>query len=197
MNNTFHDNNLENIESQIWELLLQSSHSANTPFHQGNIATINHNVPEQRTVILRSVDISKRLLSFNTDVRSLKIEQLETNNSVSWLFYDKTLKVQLRMYARAVIHWNDTVAELGWEKSRLSSKMCYTTQQKSGSFIDKPEFVEVNRTDIEDELLDFARGNFAVVETQVYAIDFVFLNRNGNKRAYFDYESNHFQWRQV
>ena len=197
MNNTFHDNNLENIESQIWELLVQSSHSANTPFHQGNIATINHNVPEQRTVILRSVDISKRLLSFNTDVRSLKIEQLETNNSVSWLFYDKTLKVQLRMYAKAVVHWNDAVAELGWEKSRLSSKMCYTTQQKSGSFIDKPEFVEVNRTDIEDELLDFARGNFAVVETQVYAIDFVFLNRNGNKRAYFDYESNHFQWRQV
>ena len=101
------------------------------------------------------------------------------------------------MYARAIIHRNDAVAELAWEKSRLSSKMCYTTQQKSGSFIDSPELIEVNRTDVKVELLDFARGNFAVVETQVYAIDFVFLNRNGNKRAYFDYESNRFQWRQV
>ena len=197
MNNIFHDNNLEEIDAQIWELLVQSSNSANTPFHQGNVATINNNIPEQRTVILRSVDASQKILSFNTDIRSLKIEQLKINNSVSWLFYDKTLKVQLRMYARAIIHRNDAVAELAWEKSRLSSKMCYTTQQKSGSFIDSPELIEVNRTDVKVELLDFARGNFAVVETQVYAIDFVFLNRNGNKRAYFDYESNRFQWRQV
>ena len=197
MNNTFHDNNLEDIETQIWELLVQSSNSANTPFHQGNVATINNNIPEQRTVILRSVNASRKILSFNTDIRSLKIEQLKINNSVSWLFYDKTLKVQLRMYAKAIIHRNNAVAELAWEKSRLSSKMCYTTQQKSGSFIDSPEFVEVNRTDVEVELLDFARGNFAVIETQVYAIDFVFLNRNGNKRAYFNYETNLFQWRQV
>ena len=197
MNSTFHGNNLGDIESQIWELLVQSSNSANTPFHQGNVATINNNTPEQRTVILRSVDASRKILSFNTDIRSLKIEQLKINNSVSWLFYDKTLKVQLRMYAKAIIHRNNAVAELAWEKSRLSSKMCYTTQQKSGSFIDSPEFVEVNRTDVEVELLDFARGNFAVIETQVYAIDFVFLNRNGNKRAYFDYETNRFQWKQV
>ena len=197
MNNKFYDSNLKDIESQIWELLVQSSNSANSPFHQGNIATINHNIPEQRTVILRNVDAFEKTLSFNTDIRSLKIEQLKINNSVSWLFYDKTLKVQLRMYAKAIIHRNDEVTTLAWEKSRLSSKMCYTTIQKPGSFIDIPEFVEVNQTDMQVELIDFARDNFAVIETQVYAIDFVFLNRLGNKRAYFDYESNRFQWRQV
>lgn len=197
MNSKFYHNNLEDIEAEIWELLVQSSNSANTHFHQGIIATINHNIPEQRTVILRNVDIYAKTLSFNTDIRSLKIEQLEVNNSVSWLFYDKILKVQLRMYAKAVVHRNNAVAELAWEKSRLSSRMCYTTIQKPGSFIDSPEFVEVNQISVDDELLDFARDNFAVIETQVYAIDFVFLNRNGNKRAYFDYESHNFQWRQV
>jgi hypothetical protein len=197
MNSKFHDNNLEDIEAQIWELLVQSSNSANTPFHQGIIATINDNIPEQRTIILRSVNVSQKTLSFNTDIRSLKIEQLQVNNSVSWLFYDKILKVQLRMYAKAIVHHNNTVSELAWEKSRLSSRMCYTTIQKPGSFIEKPEFVEVNQISIDDELLDFARENFAVIETQVYAIDFVFLNRNGNKRAYFDYQSHDFQWRQV
>lgn len=197
MNSKFNDNNFEEIEAEIWELLIQSSNSANTPFHQGIIATINDNVPEQRTVILRNVDVFTRTLSFNTDIRSLKIEQLHVNDSVSWLFYDKILKVQLRMYAKAIVHHNNAVSELAWEKSRLSSKMCYTTIQKPGSFIEIPEFVEVNQTEVADELLDFAHDNFAVIETQVYAIDFVFLNRSGNKRAYFDYQNKLFQWRQV
>lgn len=197
MNSKFNDNKLEDIEAEIWELLVQSSNSANTPFHQGIVATINQNIPEQRTVILRNVDIYAKMLSFNTDIRSLKIEQLQVNNSVSWLFYDKILKVQLRMYAKAIVHHNNAVSELAWEKSRLSSRMCYTIIKKPGSFIDSPEFVEVNQISVEAELLDFARDNFAVIETQVYAIDFVFLNRNGNKRAYFDYQSHNFQWRQV
>lgn len=197
MNSKFFDNNLEDIEAEIWELLVQSSNSASTPFHQGIIATVNDKIPEQRTVILRNVDISQKTLSFNTDIRSLKIEQLQINNSVSWLFYDKILKVQLRMYAKAVVHHNNVVTELAWEKSRLSSRMCYTTIQKPGSYIENPEFVEVNQISVDDELLDFASDNFAVIETKIYAIDFVFLNRNGNKRAYFDYESYTFQWRQV
>lgn len=197
MSTKFYHNNLEDIEIQIWELLSHSATSANSPFHQGVFASINNNIPEQRTVILRNANKSEKTLSFNTDIRSLKIEQLKINDFISWLFYDKTLKVQLRIYAKAIIHIGDFVAETAWEKSRLSSKICYTTQRKPGSFINEPEFVEVNQTDVEPELLSFARNNFAVVETKIHAVDFVFLNRKGNKRAYFDYESNIFQWRQV
>jgi pyridoxamine 5'-phosphate oxidase len=101
------------------------------------------------------------------------------------------------MYAKAIVHIDDDVTEIAWGKSRLSSKLCYTTQQKPGSFIDEPEFIEVNQTNVEPELLEFAHDNFAVIETKIHAIDFVFLNRKGNKRAYFDYESNIFRWRQV
>jgi pyridoxamine 5'-phosphate oxidase len=197
MNDQLYHSNLQDIEIQIWELLYQATKSANTPFHQGVFASINHNIPEQRTVIVRNVNIAEKTISFNTDIRSLKIEQLKINDSVSWLFYDKITKIQLRMYAKAVIHREDDIAESAWEKSRLSSKMCYTTIQKPGSFIEEPELVEVNRTDVEPELLEFAHDNFAVIETKVYAIDFVLLSRNGNKRAYFDYEGNVFNWRQV
>ena len=197
MNTEFNHNNLKDIEIQIWELLKQSTNSANTPFHEGILASINHNIPEQRTVILRDVNSCQKTISFNTDIRSLKIEQLKVNNSVSWLFYDKTIKIQLRMYAKAIIHVSDATSEMAWEQSRLSSKICYTTQQKPGSFINEPELVEVNQTNVEPELLAFAHDNFAVIETEIHAIDFVFLNRKGNKRAYFDYENNIFQWRQV
>jgi len=43
--------------------------------------------------------------------------------------------------------------------------------------------------------MEFALDNFAVIEIAVYAIDFVFLNKNGNKSVYFDYHANDFQWR--
>ena len=197
MDTEFYHNNLKDIEVQIWELLDQSANSANSPFHQGVFASINNNIPEQRTVILRNANYSERTLTFNSDIRSLKVEQLKINNSASWLFYDKTLKVQLRMYAKTIVHVDNVTTEIAWEKSRLSSKLCYTTQQKPGSFINEPEFIEVNQTEVEPELLIFAYDNFAVIETKIYAIDFVFLNRKGNKRAYFDYEDNIFQWRQV
>lgn len=197
MNNSLYDYSLTEIETHIWETLLQSSKSANTPFHQGSFATINNNIPEQRTVILRNVNVTEKTISFNTDIRSLKIEHLQANDSVSWLFYDKYTKIQLRIYGKAVVHYKDEVSELAWEQSRLSSKMCYATQQKPGNFVENPELIKVNQTEISDELLTFAHENFAVISSKIYAIDYVILNRMGNKRAYFDYKNNVFQWRGV
>jgi pyridoxamine 5'-phosphate oxidase len=197
MNDSLYDYSLTEIEKHIWVTLLQSSKSANTPFHQGNFATINDNIPELRTVILRNVNVAEKSISFNTDIRSLKIEQLKSNDSVSWLFYDKISKIQLRIYAKAVVHYKNEVSELAWENSRLGSKMCYTTQQKPGSLIENPELIEVNQLEMSEELLTFAYDNFAVVTSKIHAIDYVILNRMGNKRAYFDYENSVLQWRGV
>lgn len=197
MDNPIFNYSLEEIETHTWETLLQSTKTANSPFHQGTFATINHNIPEQRMVILRNVNVLERSISFNTDIRSLKIDHLQSNDSVSWLFYDKVSKVQLRLYAKAFVHYKDKVSELAWEKSRLGSKMCYTIQQKPGSFVANPELIEVNQLEMSEALLTFAHDNFAVVSSSVYAIDYVILNRMGNKRAYFDYRNHVFQWRGV
>jgi pyridoxamine 5'-phosphate oxidase len=197
MNEIFAQKNLTEIEAYIWELLVQSVNSSKTPFHQGCVATINNNIPEQRTVVLRGADYDEKILSFNTDIRSLKIEHLTSNNAVSWLFYDTKLKVQLRMYGNAKIHFNDVVSKLAWNNTRLASKICYTTQAKPGSLIPTPELIDVNQKEVGEDLLVFAENNFAVIETKIYAIDFVFLNREGNRRAFFDYKTNQYEWKQV
>jgi pyridoxamine 5'-phosphate oxidase len=191
------ENNLIDIEKQIWLLLEQSVKTAKSAFHQGYIATINNDFPEQRTVILRKVDSDDKTLRFHTDIRSEKIVHLKNNNSVSWLFYDAELKLQLRIYSKAVIHFDDEIANLAWENSRLPSKMCYTTQAKSGSIIAEPEFLDVNKKYFEPELMDFARNNFCIIETKAVAMDFVFLNAKGNKRGFFDYSTGDFNWRQI
>lgn len=197
MNQVFAQNNLNEIEAHIWELLVQSVNSSKTPFHQGCVATVNNNIPEQRMVVLRGANAVEKTLSFNTDIRSVKIEQLTVNNTASWLFYDTKLKVQLRMYAHAYIHFEDDVSKIAWQHTRLASKICYTTQAKPGSHIPMPELIDVNQKEVSNELLEFAENNFAVIETKIYAIDFVFLNREGNRRAFFDYHTNCYQWKQV
>lgn len=191
------ENDLIDIEKQIWLLLEQSVKTAKSAFHQGYIATINNDFPEQRTVILRKVDNEEKTLRFHTDIRSEKTAHLKNNNSVSWLFYDAELKLQLRIYSKAEIHYRDDIADIAWKNSRLPSKMCYTTQAKSGSIIAEPEFIDVNKKDFEPELLDFARNNFCVIETKAVAMDFVFLNAKGNKRGFFDYLTGNFHWRQI
>lgn len=193
----FAQNNLNQIEAYIWELLVQSVDSAKTPFHQGCFATVNDGIPEQRMVVLRGADAIEKTLSFHTDVRSLKIEHLHLNQAVSWLFYNTKIKVQLRMYAHANIHFEDDISKNAWQKTRLASKICYTTQAKPGSLIATPELIDVNQKEVSEELLLFAEKNFAVIKTKIYAMDFVFLNREGNRRAFFDYRTNSYAWKQV
>lgn len=197
MRDTLLENDLIEIEKQIWLLLQQSVKTAKSAFHQAYIATINDNFPEQRTVVLRNINIEGKTLRFHTDIRSEKIKHLTKNNSLSWLFYDAELKLQLRINSIASIHSEDEIADFAWGNSRLASKMCYTTQAKSGSFIAEPEIVDVNQKEIEPQLLDFARKNFCVVEARAFAMDFVFLNAKGNKRGFFDYQTGEFRWRQI
>lgn len=197
MKETLLGNDLIEIEKQIWLLLEQSVKNAKSAFHQAYVATIHNNLPEQRTIVLRNINIDEKKLRFHTDIRSEKIKHLQNNRSLSWLFYDTELKLQLRIYTKAEICYNDEIAKVAWENSRLSSQMCYTTQAKSGSIIDKPEVIDVNQKDIEPELLEFARNNFCVVEAKAFTMDFVFLNAKGNKRGFFDYNVNKFYWRQI
>lgn len=197
MKETLLENNLPEIEKQIWLLLQESVKNAKSAFHQGSIATINNNFPEQRTVVLRNVNLGEKTLRFHTDIRSEKVNHLYQNNALSWLFYDAELKLQLRIYTTATIYNSNDITKNAWENSRLASKMCYTTQATSGSILSEPEIIDVNKKDVEPELLDFAYNNFCVIETKAFAMDFVFLNAKGNKRGFFDYKAHEFYWRQI
>ena len=197
MNEWYLQFDLTATEAGIWQLLQQAVGSYKAPFHHAVVATINHSMPEARTVILRKVLVPERKLFFHTDIRSPKMEQLQWQPQVTWLFYDPGLRMQLRCYASAVVHTNDAVADAGWEHSRLASRLTYTPSSAPGTFLEEPELIDLNRVDVEQQVLDTARSQFAVVETRVTSIDWVFLHYLGNRRALFNYETGAFQWKQV
>jgi hypothetical protein len=136
-------------------------------------------------------------LFFHTDIRSQKIKQIKENPWVSWLFYDEKSKLQLRLYATAIIHTKDAVTDYGWEHSRLAGKLTYTTSSPSGTELDAPELINLSIKEADEALLETARNHFCVVETIVNKMDWVFLHLSGNRRAIFNYENGFKTWVQV
>jgi hypothetical protein len=194
MEDLFLQDNLSMIEQSIWEMLGRGVNSFKAPFHQGVVATVYHNHPELRTVVLRDVETSMRMLRFHTDIRSAKILQLNNNNQICFLFYDSDLRIQLRCSGIATVHHLDAIAEKAWKKSRLPSQLCYTNLLPPGSVLSEPLLIDLNRKEVEEGELVLAYENFAVVNTEINKIDWVYLHHKGHRRAIFDYHLNAFHW---
>ena len=197
MDDLFLQYDLSAIESKVWELLQESVSSFKAPFHTGVVATIDEQQPELRTVVLRHADAQQKKLFFHTDIRSPKVNQLQMQPQLSWLFYDKDIRMQLRLIAIAIVHLDDEVANKAWEESRLSSRLTYTTSSASGTILSTPELIDLNQKEVVPELIDIAWKNFCVVETTIQQMDWAFLHHSGNRRASFHYNTNQFQWIQV
>ena len=194
MEEVFLQDNLSMIEQSIWLMLEKGVTSYKAAFHYGTIATVNQEFPELRTVILRDVKKQQRKLSFHTDVRSSKTDQMKLNSNIAFLFYDPDLRIQLRCSGSAYVHHLDEIASVAWQKSRLSSQLCYTNTLPPGSIVTEPVLIDLNRKEVNDEELNIAYQHFAVIEIDVKKVDWLFLHYKGHRRAFFDYQKDEFHW---
>ena len=83
----FYDD-LEKTYENIWDQLIIGKSKSKSELHQGYISTFNESFPSVRTVVLRHVDKKNNTISFHTDIRSSKIDEIKKNNAVTMLFYD-------------------------------------------------------------------------------------------------------------
>ncbi|MBX2873473.1 MAG: pyridoxamine 5'-phosphate oxidase family protein [Saprospiraceae bacterium] len=79
--------------------LLRSNADRKHPFRLMYLSTFGE-YPEVRTVVKRKVD-SELKLTFFTDSRSPKVDQLREHPKVSVLFYHPKKKLQIRLYGQA------------------------------------------------------------------------------------------------
>ncbi|PIO48212.1 MAG: pyridoxamine-phosphate oxidase [[Chlorobium] sp. 445] len=186
---------LEAILSEAWVLLEQGVKDRRSPMHTGVFTTIRGTFPEARTVVLRSVDAKARKLYCHTDIRSAKVEDLRHNPNCAWLFYHPEHKIQLRFLGTATIHHSTPLAEARWKATKLMSRRCYATTLPPGTKVEEPSsglpdyLIERNPTEQESEI---AAENFAVIETQVHALDWLLLDAKGHRRAKFEWQDEMF-----
>ena len=179
---------LETIPASAWRLLQTGVEVASHPFHTPSIATIGQHGPMQRTVVLRFVDPNEHLLVCHTDRRSAKAREIIDQPKMSWHFYDRKLKLQLRLHGRGVLHTDDPLADACWDRSAARSRVCYNTAVGPGSPVRRPPLAP-GAIASEAEAAD-ARSNFAAIACRVDFLDWLYLSREGHRRAMFDLADN-------
>ena len=180
------DFTLETLEDHIWALLVRGKADRRHGFHLPVVATGSPSGGvDARTVVLRRVDRSRRMLAFHTDARSPKLQQLTAGASVAWVLYAPKLKQQVRARGR-VAALSPAVVEEAWAQTGLSSRRCYLVSAAPGSPITAPEegwvhgLSGANPTAAESEA---GRAAFTVVETIIEHIDWLYLQARGHLRA--------------
>ena len=175
----------EEIPQVMWGLLHAAITERRHAFHTPVLLNQGAEGAEARTVVLRWVDTDQRLLHCHTDIRSPKVQALQADPRVGWLFYDAGAAVQMRLKAHATLHHKDDIAETGWANSTRNSRMCYRHQRGPGMQLENgplsPDFLESDGFE-----------NFTVVRTQVHQMEWLFLRHSGHRRCCFNFVDG--QW---
>ena len=169
----------------------KSLKNAKHEYHSFCFSTINFDTPSVRTVILR--DFNKKVLLFNSDIRSNKIQDIYSNPKVSALFYDKDRRVQLRFLGTAIVNHENEFAKKVWNNVSLQSRKCYMGPFEPGSKLNEwiPNLPKKYlKSDPEREDSQFGFSNFCSIEISIMSLEVLELHYDGHIRFMVDYNSN-------
>ena len=190
----------QNNPEDIFQDELQDLHSAVKDaaheYHLFTVATSSNNIPELRTVVLRDIDLDNYKISFHTDSRSPKYNQLIKNSSVSALFYSISKRTQIRIKGNAEASKDKELLRSLWDKLSKDSKECYQGEiPPSGIMPDTKILNDI----IDDPSMDnnnFGFENFSRITIDVSSFEILRLHHLGHKRLLCDLSKNDtsFQW---
>ena len=186
-------NNLDKTYSKIWDLLNAGLKNRNSPFHIPVFISGNENKSEARIVVLRGVNKKVGKIWFHSDIRSNKIKTLKFNSKVSLLFYDKSEKIQLRVYGNVKINYKNDLTKKSWKKTAHMSRQCYLVDKAPGSEVTSPTSgltTEIDNLKYTKEESEYGYRNFCVIETFIKSIEWLYLAAKGHRRAYFFFKND-------
>ena len=184
---------LSGLEKDCWLRLLNGSIKYKDPLHNPAVANVNKTGVNLRIVVLRKVWADKKLLAFNTDIRSGKWLELASDNKISWLFYDDAHKLQIRVGGHSELHSSDSVADEAWAASSMSSRKIYMINPGPSVITSEPSNGLPGAFETKDpsaEESEAGRKNFGTVVTNVDWMEWLWLNSKGHRRAVFNYNND-------
>jgi hypothetical protein len=150
-----------------------------TPFRTADLATHNPTgYPQVRALTLRAFDGEARCLTFFTDIRSPKLGQIEQDPRVSVVFYDPQERVQVRVDGTAQIENQTQAAREAWARVPEPSRKNYSAGNAPGSVLES-----INNLTGDPSTDGFE--NFALLKVNILALEWLYLHREGNRRAVF------------
>lgn len=176
----FHDD-LAAARAELWRLLADGVEHGRSAFHTPSLATVDgRGRPRSRTVVLREADAEAGTLRFHCDRRSDKAAEIAAHAPCALHVYDRAAKIQLRIEGRGRLHADDAVAEAAWAGSRPMSRVGYGIVPGPGTGLTSGGAYAVPD---EAEASAIGRPNFSAVVIRADALDFLYLDRRGHRRA--------------
>ena len=172
---------LDKGELKIWDLLAQGVVNKKSKFHTPTLSTINGNMINSRTIILRKVDNKKKMLFFYSDSRSRKVLNIKQNNNVTVHLYEPRFKLQVQLYGHAKIENNSENTKNIWSNLNSFSKKNYLSALSPGEKINSLDNLKYN-TDYEE-----AFYNFSLIYFKVSKLECLQLSDIKNIRVEFVY----------
>jgi pyridoxamine 5'-phosphate oxidase len=186
-------NDLNKIEKDCWLRLekgaLESRGAMRTPV----VANTNAAGINMRTVILRNAQPGKKQLTFYTDIRSGKWKEIQQTNNTSWLFYDEKTYIQIRASGSSSLHHDDATADEAWANNNITNRKNYLSILIPSENTNLPENelpTDAEPLPLSLEQSEAGRKNFGLVITQIKWMEWLWLNKNGHRRANFIYEGD-------
>ena len=175
---------LQEVLNAAWSLIKEGVSDRRSSFHLPTVASISSGgSPTMRTVVLRGVDVTNRVLRFHTDSRSAKFSELSVHPRIALHFYDASIKTQIRLDATAELHLKDPLAVAAWEASRPFSRLCYAAEIGPGVEVASPPAAPTPSV----AEIDSGFGNFCLVIAVVHHLEWLHLAAAGHQRAAFNW----------
>ena len=149
--------------------------------HILNLVTIDKkNIPNTRNIVIRDFSEKKLTIRFHTDKRSSKISDIQNNNKISLLGYERKDRLQIRFDAEATIIDSDEFLLDIWKSMYPMSRECYRVIESPGSKIKSLE--DIKFEDDDDQGLN-GFENFVAVSCDIQSIEVLYLHHAGHLRA--------------
>jgi hypothetical protein len=140
------------------------------------LATVDGDVADARSVVLRDLDAASHTLLIYTDSRSPKARQIQTHPQGMLVLWSEPLGWQLRLTVSLTLETSGLRVSSRWAQLKLTpAAHDYLSPLPPGSVVDAAAVPE--RT---------SRDHFAVIAARVEALDWLELHPQGQRRARFD-----------
>jgi len=189
-------NDLDKIYLKIWNLLSNGLANRDASFHIPVFIAGHQNKFEGRIVVLRGIDKKENKIWFHSDIRSNKVKVLKLNSKASFLFYDKSEKIQLRVNGSSKINYKNDMTKKSWKETAHMSRQCYLGNAGPGSDAAEPTSgltSDVDNSKYTLEESEIGYENFCVIETYIKSIEWLYLAAKGHRRAYFNLNQKHLE----
>ena len=156
---------------RVWAALMTAARPGRTPFTVLQLATSGlDRAPKVRSVLLRGAEAERGAVSFFTDLRSAKIEEIGHEPRVSLVGYDADAGFQIRLEGKATIDAEGPEKAAAWAACRSHTRALFQHPLPSGTPIKAPA---------EAAPADDADGDrhFAVIVVSIIRIGWLDISR--------------------